>query len=228
MNETWVVYKPYYFYPILTMSVLSLMAHTIALYAIHLSKRKTNQNIILASFSAAMVIHSGHRVWYEFATRKQEGMIRDNESLYKYGTLHFIYTVLVNVLLNTMTVLTADRLAMVVSPLKYKSRVTRRRVIIAIAICWCAGVAFGAISRFHGNIDKYRLTVTMFIAGFYLILVSVTYSFIVFKIRESRRIFVNVQEERIKFRKEFLIPMILIATYIFLYSAPLFFINVYP
>ena len=227
MNERWVVYKTYYFYSVLSVCVLSLIAHTIALYAIKLSKRKTHQNIMLASLSTIELIASVHRTVYEVATLKEKGvMINHGKTLYK--VLHYIHKIIVYVLIITMTVLTADRLVMAISPLKYKSRVTRQRVVVAIAMCWCIGVTSGVASAFHIEIDKYLTIFAYLIAAVYFILIPVTYCFIAFKIRQSRRNFGNAQEGRIKFRKEFLIPTILIATYIFLFVGPVMIINFFP
>ena len=225
------LYQPYYYYSMLTVCALSLTAHTVALYTIHISKRKTNQNIILASLSAVEIIASMLSVVREVTQHLEVVMSR---------TLCAVYGCIDNVIyclfLLTMYVLTTDRLVMALSPLKYKMRVTRRRVFISIVACWSSGVSYGVALYVvpdgpPDNIHEHMEMLVWLTAAGYLLLVMLTYAVIVYKIRQSRKAFANAQYPqvvRIRFGKEFLIPTIVIVTYIFLFVGPTWMIYLFP
>ena len=230
-------YHPYYFYSALTVCLLSITAHTVALYAIHLSTKKTNQNLILASLSTVEIIASLHRIFFEVEIK--EGLIEDSHAKRQKQKdnivglmLDFIHYLIIYVMILIMFVLTADRLVMALSPLKYKIRVSRRRVVVAIVVCWCFGITSGvATSLIPADMKIYVDVFGWFFAAFYLLLVPVTYVIIVHKIRQSRRAFAHAQQPQegsIKFGKEFLIPTVLIITYIFLFVGPMLMQHFFP
>ena len=224
------VYKSYYFYLVLTVCLLSITAHMVALYAIHLSTKKTNQNLILASLSTAEIITSVHRILFEVEIN--EGLIGESHAKRQKQkdnmvglVLECIHNLIIYLLILIMYVLTVDRLVMAMSPLKYKIRVSRRRVTVAIVFCWCFGITVAVAATFvPAEMKKYVDNFGWFLAASYLLLVPVTYVVIIHKIRQSRRAFVHARQPRegsIKFGKEFLIPTVLISTYIFLFAGPM-------
>ena len=213
------VYRLVYYYSVLAISNISIMLHCIALYAIYLSTKKSNQNIILTSLSMGEIVASIHRVLFEVGKQKKFFITRHAAEI----TLHCVHVASIYILVFICYVLILDRLVMVISPLKYNLRMSRTKVTAMAITCWFAGTLLGVLTNLLPlNIKNIIDAVGWFIGINQLLLVCITYVIIILKVRGSRNLYGDRNNEgQLKFRKEFLIPTIVISTNILFFTCPL-------
>ena len=88
---------------------------------------------------------------------------------------------------NTMLVLTIDRFVLVIDPLRYKSRMTRKRVQAMIAFAWVmsfiAGISFVI---WRESFDSSLLSVSFVPSAIYLMFVAVTYILVANNLKRPR------------------------------------------
>ena len=126
-----------------------------------------------------------------------------------------------------MHILTGDRLGSVASPFKYKIYMTRCRMKQVIFVSWVVAIIFGLVDVLvvgAGDSVEYLLIT---IAILYVISVVVTYSFIISKIIKSRKQFSSKttrhSHQQINFKKEYLVPTMIIVSFFLLYFVPYLF-----
>lgn len=98
----------------------------------------------------------------------------------------------VNVSFGHMLLLTGDRLCAVVSPLQYRSRVTKKRLLIASCICWLYFLAFGC--SFLMLRDYFAIMGAVYNVQLLLILFSMLIMYVVILFRFHRYSQVKEQE----------------------------------
>ena len=127
-------------------------------------------------------------------------------------------------LLLLMHILTTDRLLSVLNPIRYTIYMPRCRMKKVIFVSWLISFVLGIIRNVVDGIRFPMLCVTIVIALLYIVLVLVTYSVIIFKLRKSRQQFNpatrNQLYERIKFKKEYLVPTVIIVSFVMFYVIP--------
>lgn len=117
-----------------------------------------------------------------------------------------------------MYILTVDRLICITGPLRYKSRVTRSRIKMAVLTSCVASVGFGILEYFHPTI-RYVL---IFLGSVYTILTIVTYTFIILERNRSRKMS-NPDDTADNLggnRKEMLVPGLIILSFLLLCCVP--------
>lgn len=120
-----------------------------------------------------------------------------------------------------MYVLTFDRLIFVINPLKYKLRVTKTKIRISIFITCIISIPIVTIYRIFDNFYFYTLALT--IVGFgYLLVAMTTYMVVFYVLKKSNERFNAPSSTRDSMKKKFLVPRIIIFTFLLLYFIPLF------
>ena len=185
--------------------ILAIILHVSGCYAIFLYKKKTNQNIILLFLSIVEVltIISGALI----------------ETLPSTEVVDIISEILTFELLFIMYIITCDRLVCVMDPLKYNSRLTRKKVMMIITSTWVLAAILGVLL----HVLRFMWVEIVFVAfvALYIILTIITYTAIIISLRKSRIKFgSNITDQRKKIKKEFLVPSIIIATFVLLYIVP--------
>ena len=120
----------------------SIVSHCVGLFAIHLHKSETVQNILLASLSSAELIHivSYLQSYVVFVAGGQHtGIVKDFFSYVRTASMYDIFIV--------MYILILDRVVCVRNPLKYKQRVTRFKMAACIAASWVVSVCLAVVNQ---------------------------------------------------------------------------------
>ena len=129
----------------------------------------------------------------------------------------------------TMYILTADRLVCILTPLKHRIYFPRRRMKIVIMISWIVSFLLGMLQYYLREIPVIQ-HMAIGIGALFIILVIITYSIIIHKLQQSRRRFRSSRtthpRQVIKFRKEFLLPTMIIFNFIILFYVTLVLITV--
>ena len=208
----------YYIFYCLEMlfSVIAFLLHIIGIIAIHKNPTKNNQNLILCSLSMAEIISLSFSI---------VAMICERMDTPSFKVIEILVTIFLYVsnyeLVMVMLLLTADRLVCVLDPLKYPTRMTRKRLMTALAVSWGISFTIG-ITRGVTPSHYLRETITTMIyvfGGSYVMFAIITYSYIMLKIRMSMQTF-SSSRYRLRVRKEFLVPGVIILTFLFLYYIP--------
>ena len=235
---------------LLLLASTSLFVHLVGLLAIHLHKKDSNSNRILLSLSVAEMLLSVHRIIYEVT---EEAHLRGSFHIVELAHGHIegaLFYVSSYATCLIMYVLTLDRMVCASTPLKYRSRMTRKRTMVLLFIAWFFSLVLGCTTgflSFHQRIWANLIGITL--GGIYTIFAVATYSLIVIRIRSARKQFGRSQRRTtttatmtedddggsrrrkvtrqtstriaLKSSKEFLVPTILISSYLLLYIAPL-------
>ena len=135
-----------------------------------------------------------------------------------YDIFHLFACIAMQEVLFMMIILTADRLVCIINPLLYKLRVTETRLKKLICVSWTLSLVFSLLFIFKQVVVP--VVIFILFGSIYILLVIATYSIGIVKIRQARvQLRNNVPHSR--FRKEFLVPGLIISTYILLYFVPL-------
>ena len=202
-----------FFYSILIVCGIAIAAHSFGLIAIYLYKKRTNQNIILACFSGAEIFSAIHRILNEILLRaffKKDHLVT---SIIAGSVLPAIFFIGMYLICSFMYILSLDRFVFILSPLKYRSRMTRRRTILIILILSVVSITIGIIQGVT-NLKGPGLV----LGGLYLVFSVVTYITI---IRKSATSTLRAGRENNTFYKQFLVPIVLTLTVIVMYMMPL-------
>lgn len=121
-----------------------------------------------------------------------------------------------------MTILSVDRLICAINSFKYRVYVTERRTKVTLIASWLCSIGIGVLYAFYPHSMIIPSTVVV-LAGLYVVLTICTYSVIIYKIRNSTRKFSqgSINPRRKDARKKFLVPGVILTTFIFLYLVPL-------
>ena len=123
-----------------------------------------------------------------------------------------------------MYVLTLDRMVCASTPLKYRARMTRKRTMVLLLFAWIIALALGcgtSALSFHQR--TWANLFGLALGGIYIIFAVATYSLIFIRIRSAKKQFGGSQpstQTALKSSKEFLVPTILISSYLLLYVVP--------
>ena len=155
-----------------TLSSIAILAHIIGLLSIHLYKKKTTQNIILASLSTTEITTCVFHIVKYWCTHKHSPFSH---------FVNFCKWTSVYEILFMMYILTIDRLVCVLYPLEFNSLITRRRIKTAVYVSCSASVLLGVLE--HCFQTRYLLICFGLLYG---VLVFVTYTLLIVKVDHSR------------------------------------------
>ena len=119
-----------------------------------------------------------------------------------------------------MYILTGDRLIFVINPLKYKSRMTRKRMGKLIILCFVVSITLGTLAEtiIPNTWTRY---IIIGVSAVYVIFTLMTYFFIFVALRRSREQFEAAEtNHRTVNRKQYLVPCLIILTFVCLYEIP--------
>lgn len=198
---------------------LAIVCNIAGLITIHSYHKKTNQNIILGYLSTAQIL---------FATALLVTLLRER---YDASILLNQIAGLLNrtsgiSLLVGMYALTIDRMVCIINPIKYKSRISRKKTklillvgtIVIFILCTSSFLA----SYFLNSTEVYLLFGVFVFQVVFVILAAVTYSISFYKVLKARKtLHTPGSNQETKMTKLFLVPSIIIGTYIVFYFFPL-------
>ena len=221
-------YKAYYKIVVTTAS-LSIVCHIIGIFSIYVYKKKTNQNTILTYLCLADIACSLHRILSECFLIAADHHKLDSQII--APVMRGIFYTAMYMMILAYFILTLDRLVCCVNSLMYKVRMTRRRtqiiVIVSLVFSIAMGLATGITKSFW--LRQQINWIAIVLGGIGLMTAVSTYCMIIRKVRRSRK-----QSQRAvlnpgaRLKKEFMVPTVLISTYITLYIIPSLIINFYP
>lgn len=127
-----------------------------------------------------------------------------------------------------MYILTIDRLICSINPLKYRYRVTRKRIRIpimaafafSIIVAVAKEVVFYFFNDHYSLLDSFIYYYFLISGGAYVLLAVITYAFIFWAARKSRALSCANGGAEGSVRKRFLISSLIILTFLLLYVIP--------
>lgn len=198
----------------ITVYSIALLFHIIGITATSLYKKRTSQNLLLFLLSAVetglIVIGIILRTNYEikFLPKLLHHIIKGLEEM-------FIFQ-----LVFTMYILTCDRLLCVIDPLKYHTKITKTTWKICFVITLDISILLAVLE----NILNHPFTVIciFFVIGILYILMAITtYGIVVYKLKKSNQEFTPSGNCcRSKMKKQFLVPGVIILTFLVFYVIP--------
>ena len=218
-----------YYYTVIAVSVISLFLHAIGFYAICSQKKKTNQKITLISLSTVATIISLYRITFELLLYNSHDTLH-NSPWFRCVFLSVFY-ITVYAGLFTMALLAIDRFVCAWNPLLYAVRMSTERTTVLLLVFWIFSLCIGVVTGVAPI--KMRGALNMFggvLACIYLLMTTFTYIVIFRQLKKSRQQFHQQHttshstipiSRSVTFRKEFLVPSILISTFILSYIVPL-------
>ena len=202
---------------------IGLLLHGLGIFAIISSPKKTNQTLILFSLSVAETFMILGRV-----TGNIIGLLVSKGQHFNWN-VHRILNIAEVIprfqLVLVMHILTGDRLGSVISPFKYKIYMTRCRMKRVIFVSLVVAIICGVVDEevFGDSMEYLLITIGIL----YIISIVVTYSFIISKIIKSRKQFSSTttrhSHQQINFKKEYLVPTMIIVSFVLLYLVPYLF-----
>ena len=133
-----------YYYVDLTVTCMAILLHCVGLLAIYLYHKKVNQNLILLSLSLSEIIFSLRAIACNFTLKAVTA--GNLNPLVTIPFLKFLRYMALHEAKLAMFILTLDRAICAISPLKYKSRMTRKRTKIMIFISWVIAIILGVMT----------------------------------------------------------------------------------
>ena len=121
-----------------------------------------------------------------------------------------------------MWVIAIDRIFCVAAPFRYPQFATRKKMSVSIISIWVVSIILGSIRGVNLSVlyAKVHQLLGFSVALSYASFAISTYGVILWKIRQSRIKSHHETEKKLKFRKEYLVPCIIISTYICFYIIP--------
>lgn len=199
---------------------IAISLHSLGLFVLFQYRKRTNQNIILIFISIAEILTTICIIIKDIPNLQQDVPLWFNigQSASVCGLCEFLFM---------MFILTIDRLICVVNPLKYHIRMSKTILKYLVILSWCLSLA---VSLIYGLIPLHKKCIQISASGFvavYIILVICTYVKIFKSVKHSRRSYrrknLNSRSEVRtihRMKKEYLVPILIIATYIGLYAIP--------
>ena len=196
----------------LVLMIISVIVLAGGLASIYLCKKQHNQNIILAGLTSSEMFGALIGV-LDILLERNENACDVLITIRSLRTITFFGIVF------TMYILTIDRLVMVAAPHRYKDVMTRRRTMVQVIVVMIVAIALGIIKSVLESHELVHIltNVLLAIAISYLIVAIGTYSFIAIKINRQQ----GQSPSRLRFRKEFLMPLIIILTFVLFHAIPL-------
>ena len=214
-----------YYTAVILLSVLSIAFHALGLFALSAENEKTNHTNYLISLSIVDVIISIYRIVFEIFLYYCHDSVDENGWTLAIFLSVFYITIYAGVF--TMSMITIDRFMCAWNPLMYASRMTKRRTTIILIASWMVSVAVGVGTGASPLYLRRRLNIFGgSVVCVYLIWTVFTYAIIFRSLRryhEQFRTPLNDPTNRgagITFKNEFLVPTVLISTFIVFYLIP--------
>ena len=133
------IHSTIFYFLELLISCSALFLHTIGLLGIYYCEKKSNQNLILCSLSVSETIAL---VTWIITLTFSEAIVQRLVNTFILITLISACLYIAHYqLLLVMIILTADRLVCAVNPLRYKHRVTRKRLKKILAVSWVVSLS---------------------------------------------------------------------------------------
>lgn len=215
---------------------LAFIMHILGIFAILNCRRKTNQLFILLNLSLIEAFATVYSVANDLYREAKYGNKLFNSSeimeaalvnklppVYQEISFTVYYATAIELVLICL-ILTLDRLVSVQYPFKYKAYVTRHKLKVILIATWCVSGVMGVLYGVFPFTIKVLVLIFLFIAFLYLILAVITYSLILHKIRHPlRTVSSNSKNEtvhKVRFKKQYMIPALIIATYFLFYAIP--------
>lgn len=198
----------------LLITCLSVALNIAGLVAIYSYKKKTNQNLILACLSIAEIV----------SPLLDCVLIKTRDPILTYIGLGLQWVFSFSIFLN-MFALTLDRFICILNPLKYKTRLTRKRMILILIVVFVTSIVNGVYSSIAGYFLKLQIKYFIYIGhalniGFILFSIM-TYGLAFYTARTSMAMSrPGEANESASMRKLFLVPGVIIGTYFLFYSIP--------
>lgn len=198
---------------------LAFLLHSTGFAALYLFKKRTNQNIILFQLSVVETL----LIVFGIIVRTHEE-IKMFLPYNVYIAMKSIEEMSVILLVFAMYIITVDRLVCVINPLKYKSRVTRKKLFISIIITSFIALLMTIMYKVlddDRSSNIFVIYILIFLGVVYLLLAISTYSFVLYTVRKSNEQFrTNVNADGTSYSKQFLVPGIIVLTYVLFYNIP--------
>lgn len=199
--------------------IFGFILNLIGLYAIKLYRKKTNQNIILGFISFVEISNCGCALILLITEIIKQFIIPD--IVWK---ICWIFCWAAGVLwVESMYILSTDRLVCVLNPLKYKVIMTHKLIKLQFLVASTIAAILGTIV-FIINIDQRRYFVyfSFLLNIVYIVFAFATYIIAVFAIRRSKQLFGKSDRKRKKvIKKLFFVPMVMMTTFIICFAVPL-------
>ena len=188
---------------------VGIIFHCFGMVAIVMYKKKQNQNIILFCLSVSEFL-----VGITQLIKLGVGWISNFELRRMYLSIELLVHL---EFLMMMLIITLDRLICMINPLLYKVRVTRQRLILIICLSFL--LSFGVTGVFWTNICiGWEQILYTCVIGITVVLVLVTYPYVILKMKRSRKRFHHHKKKTSK--KEFLVTGIIMVEFILFYCIP--------
>lgn len=214
----------YLFWITVTFLVIGLLLNAFGIYCLVKYKQCSNKhNVLLINLSLIEIIKCTIYLIYL-------------PIIYIHMRVNVIFHVVVQFLLEmtsiafglTLVLVLVDRFLCVFLHIKYKQKVTTFRLKVACLLSWFVGIlAASPILILHRNLkvilNVYHLKVSPVISIFLLLLTICAYTYITYKIKVSRQCFhvpQSQQEQRTINKKQFIIPCIIIMSFILCVGVP--------
>ena len=214
---------------IISIKALASLLHVLGVYLLRQIKgTRTNQNIILINMSLLEILSSTSGIAFLSVLISRASNNHDIVEMFRMFSRGFcpaFYFI--------MFVLTFDRLAMSLSPLKYQATMTVKKLKTALMLCWFIGAAAGvvfAIVRSGKLIDYINATLSVL----FLLLIIIAYAIILCKIIRQRQLFARnvshgaIHGKSLHLSKMYYVSGLIIFTYAFFIAVPNLFLIFYP
>ena len=199
------------------MVFISIILNIFGVYCLHKTKEVgKNQKIILTNLSASKMIALPmfcSQIYYMFLSPQY---IPKSYTMLSPYVDFFI----VSLILFGMALVSADRLLCVILCLKYKVYVTKSRLIKVVVLIWLLTFPLSLLAYF----PPYYSYLLKFLGCCFLFLTVFTYSTIAYKLKKRTRQFASAVNtaniERNPFRKHYVIPFIILISFMILGVIP--------
>lgn len=201
-----------------SVAALFNIAGLIAIYSYH---RKTNQNMILACTSIVEILLT--------VCLSLNLLLVDNNALeLQLKVSRAFQWMFGSMLLFNMYVLTLDRLVCFVNPIRYKARLSRKKIKFILFGCTVFSTIIGAfefiIEHYSSMMIQYLLYIVLTCKLVYVTFAVVTYTVAVNSLKKSStnlQATTNFLREK-KMKKMFLVPGLIITSYLLFHIIPFF------